>query len=131
MAKEFAAGIVEKPKKKKQPLREIDPKMAATIIRRLTINKAQHSFRSVARDFEIDEKSIRKLLKKKGINCYKKKKRNLIPNTQEAKRRFCCMRFRKAFRKSDLADMLFVNECYFTVQKSFNHQNERYYGRDF
>jgi len=88
VAKEFAAGIVEKPKKKKQPLREIDPKMAATIIRRLTINKAQHSFRSVARDFGIDEKSIRNFLKKEGINCYKKKKRNLIPNTQEVKRNF-------------------------------------------
>ena len=72
----------------KQPLREIDPKMAATIIHRLTINKAQHSIRSVARDFGIDEKSIRNFLKKEGINCYKKKKRNLIPNTQEVKRNF-------------------------------------------
>jgi hypothetical protein len=100
-------------------------------IRRLTINKAQHSIRSIAKDFGLDEKSIRNILKKKGINCYKKKKRNLIPMTQEAKRKFCCMRFRKAFRKSDLADFLFVDECYFTVQKSFNHQTERCYGRDF
>jgi hypothetical protein len=132
VAKEFAAGIVEKPKtKKKQPWWKIDPKMAATIIRRLTINKAHHSIRSIAKDFGLDGKSIRNIFRKKGINYYKKKRRNLISMTQEATRRFCCMRFRKVFRKSDLADFLFVDECYFTVQKSFNHQNERCYGRNF
>jgi transposase len=132
VAKEFSAGVEEKQKKKqKRPWRKIEPKMAATIIRRLTINKAQHSIRSVTRDFMIDPKSIRNLLQKKGINCYKKKKRNLIPRTEETKRRFCCMRFRKAFRRSDLSDLLFVDECYFTVQKSFNHQNERCFGKNF
>jgi hypothetical protein len=44
VAKEFAAGIVEKPNtKKKQPWQKVDPKMAATFICCLTINKAQHS----------------------------------------------------------------------------------------
>jgi hypothetical protein len=65
VAKEVAAGIVEKPKtKKKQPWREIDPKMAATIICRLTINKTQHSIRSIVKDFGIDDKYIRKIQKK-------------------------------------------------------------------
>jgi hypothetical protein len=53
--------------------------MAITIIRRLTIKKAQHPIQLIAKDFGFDEKPIRNILQKKGINCYKKK----IPMTQE------------------------------------------------
>ena len=132
VAKDFRAGREERVEKaQKQPWRKIDPKMAATIIRRLTINKAQHSLRGVAKQFELAPNSIQNLLKRKGLNCFKKRKRNRIPKTQQVKRKFCCMNFRKAYRSSDLPNFLYVDECYFTVQKSFNHQNERCYGKDF
>jgi len=132
VAREFANGAEEKPKKKqKHPWRKIDPKMAATIVRRLTTAKTHHSIRSVSRDFGLSHKAVQKLLRKKGQNCYRKRKRNLIPKTQEAQRKFCSMRFRKRFRKTDLRNFLFVDECYVTVQKSFNHQNERCYGKNF
>jgi hypothetical protein len=68
--------------------------------------------------FQKDEKFIRSTLEKKRINCYEKKKRNIIPMAQEAKRTFYRMKFRKAFRRSDLADFLFVDDCYLTVQKA-------------
>jgi hypothetical protein len=125
VAKGFAAGIVEK-----QPWRKIDPKKLKIGHHCLTINKAQYSIRLIVRDFGIEEKSTRNILRKDGISCYKKK-RNFIPMTQKAKRRFCCMTSRKAFRKKDLADFLFVDQCYFTVQKRFKHQNERCYGQEF
>lgn len=132
LKKEFDRGIEAKTKtRQKHPWKKISPKMAATIIRRLTINNRQHSVRSVAKDFSVSKTAVQKLLDRKGIRCYKKVKRNLIPKSQEDKRRICCARFRKAFRKSDLEDMLFVDECYFTVGTSFNHQNERCYGKDF
>ena len=132
VAKEFAAGVEEKEKKQqKRPWKKIDPLMAATILRRLTIAKTHHSIRSVARGFKLSEKSVRNLLKKKKQRCFKKRKRNLIPRVQQRCRKICCLRFQKRLRKFDIPNILFVDECYVTVQKSFNHQNERCYGKDF
>ena len=132
LAQEFSARVAEKPKKRRQqPWRKIDPKMAATIIRRLTVNIASHTIRSVARDFEISEKAVRNLLKKKGIKCFKQRKRNLILVAQQKKRHFCCKAFRRLYRKTDMADFLFVDECYVTVEKHYNPQNQRCYGKSF
>ena len=132
VAKELSAGVVTKLKKKqKRPWRKVDPKMAATIIRRLTVAKSEHSIRSVAKEMKISDKTIRKLSEKNDIKCYKKRKRNLIPMTQEAKRKSCCGNFRKTYRKTDMANFLFVDECYITVQKTFNCQNERCFGKSF
>jgi len=41
------------------------------------------------------------------------------------------MEFRKLYRKKDMANFLFVDECYVTVQKYHNHQNDRCYGKYF
>ena len=74
VAKELSAGVVTKLKKKqKRPWRKVEPKMAATIIRRLTVAKSEHSIQSVAKDMKISDKTIRKLLEKKDIKCYKKR----------------------------------------------------------
>jgi len=105
--------------------------MAARMNRLLTTGKTHQSFRSAAKLLEINESTVRYHAEKKGINCYKKRKRNLIPKTQKEMRRYCCMKFRKTYRKSDVADFLFVDECYVTVKKHFNVQNERCYGKSF
>ena len=132
VAKDFAQGVLKKPiRKQKHPSKKIDTKMAATIVRRLTVAKEEHSIRSVARDLGICHKSVQNVLRKKEINVYKKKKRNLIPKSQEEKRKICCTRFRKMYRKKDMENFLFVDECYVTVQKYHNHQNDRWYGRSF
>jgi hypothetical protein len=125
VAKDFRAGSVDKPKKKQMhPWRKIGPKMAATIVPRLTIKKAHHSFRSIAKDFNVSLKAVQIVMKNKAINCYMKRKRNLIPNTQQEMRKKCCAKFRKLYRKTDIPNFVFVNECYVTLQKHFNHQNE-------
>ena len=60
IAQEFGAGMEEKPvRKKRQPWRKIDPKMAATIIRRLPVTKTDHGIRSVAREFNISHTAVR------------------------------------------------------------------------
>ena len=105
--------------------------MAATIIRRLTIAKTHHSNRSVARGFKLSEKSVRNILKKEKQRCFKKRKCNLIPRVQQFGRKIYCLRFEKRLRKFDIPNILFGDECYVTVQKSFNHQNEQCYGKDF
>lgn len=38
------------------------------------------------------------------------------------------MKLRKTFRKTDVANTVFVDECCIVVEKYFNHQNERCYG---
>ena len=60
VAKELSAGVVTKLKKKqKRPWRKVDPKMAATIIRRLTVAKSEHCIRSVAKGMKISDNTIR------------------------------------------------------------------------
>jgi DDE superfamily endonuclease len=115
-------------KRKKQPLRKVTSNMVRRMVRLLTIGKAHHSFRSVARLLGIHESTVRDHMEGREIRCFKKTKRNLIPKVQQEKRQKCCRNFRKSFRKSDISDMLFSDECYICVGKYFNHQNERCYG---
>ncbi|OWA54009.1 hypothetical protein BV898_18432 [Hypsibius exemplaris] len=58
-------------------------------------------------------------------------KRNLIPQAQKKIRKTCCCRFRKRYPRADLDCFLFADECYVTVQKFHNHQNNRCYGKSF
>jgi len=132
IAKDFQAGGAVKPKKRKgQPLRKMTPSMAARMIRLLTKAKHHHSIRAVARLLKVSHTTVKNHLRKRGINTWKKVKRQLIPESQRQVRRKCCMDFRKTYRIGDLPDLLFVDECYVTVKKHFNHQNERAYGKDF
>ena len=132
IAKDYANGAKKKvPEVFKHPPKKVSSKMAAKMIRLLTIAKKHHSYSSVARLLELNESTVRHHMKKHKINCYKKVKRNLVPQTQQETKRFCCMNFRKTYRTSDIAKFLFVDECYITLKKHFNHQNERCYGKDF
>ena len=89
LEKELRAGFEEEAcQKQKRPYKKIDPKMAATIVRRLTVAKKHYSIRSIAKEFQLNEKSICTFLEKKGIRCYKKQKRNLIPANQQENGRF-------------------------------------------
>jgi hypothetical protein len=115
-------------KRKEQPLRKVTPNMVRRMVRLLTISKAHHSFRSVAKLLGIDERTVRRHMEGKEIKCFKKIKRNLIPKTQQESRRKCATNLRKSFRKADVSNMMFVDECYICVGKYFNHQNERCYG---
>lgn len=132
IAKDYANGAKKKvPKVVKHPPKKVSSKMAAKMIRLLTVAKKHHSYNSVARLLELNESTVRYHMKKHKINCYKKVKRNLVPQTQQETRRFCCMNFRKTYRTSDIPKFLFVDESYIIVKKHFNHQNERCYGKNF
>jgi hypothetical protein len=41
------------------------------------------------------------------------------------------MKLRKTFRVRNITNFVFSAECYVTVQKHFNYQNERCYGKNF
>ncbi|OQV15463.1 hypothetical protein BV898_10338 [Hypsibius exemplaris] len=90
--------------------------------------KAHHSFRSVANALQLDESTVRSHLQDRNIKCFKKIKRNLIPETQKEARRKCAMNLRKTIWMSDVPNMLFLDECYICVGKYFDYQNERCYG---
>lgn len=78
LAKDFSAGVENKPKtKRKQPWRT-DPKMAARVIHRLTVARTAHSIPSVARGIGMSHRAVHDLQKKKGVECSKIRKRNLI-----------------------------------------------------
>ncbi|OWA55431.1 hypothetical protein BV898_19818 [Hypsibius exemplaris] len=89
-------------------------RVAATIVRRLTVAPTAHTIRSVARQFEISATAICKLLDKKDITCFKKRKRTLLSAGQKETRKKSCRGFRKTFQKEDLAMFLFVDEFYVT-----------------
>ena len=132
VARQFAAGVEEKKKQQqKRPWKTIDPLWAATMLRRLTIAKTHHSIRSVARALKLSEKSVRNLLKKEKQRCFKKRKRNLIPHVHQRCCKTYCLRFQQRPKNMSFPNILFGDECYVTVQKSFNHQNEQCYGKDF
>jgi transposase len=132
VGKEFLAGVEKRPRKEqKHPPKKVTSKMAARMLGLLTTAKKHYSYRSVARLMNLDETTVRYHMKKKKINCYKKVKRNLVPKIQKESRRICSMKFRKTYRTCDIPFFLFVDECYITVKKHFNHQNERCYGKDF
>ncbi|OQV20803.1 hypothetical protein BV898_05149 [Hypsibius exemplaris] len=132
VAKDFRVGAEIKQKAaQKRPVKKVTPKMAARMLRLLTIARKHYSYRLVARMMDLDESTVRYHMNKKGIKGYKKVRRNLIPEAQKETRRICCMEFRKTIRRIDIPDFLFVDECYVTVKKHFNHQNERCYGKDF
>ncbi|OQV16606.1 hypothetical protein BV898_09276 [Hypsibius exemplaris] len=94
-------------KQKKQPMRKMTPAMVRRMVRMLTIGKAHHSFRSVADAFQLDESIVRPHLQDRNIKCFKKIKRNLIPETQKEARRKCAMNLRKTIQMSDVPNMLF------------------------
>ncbi|OQV24131.1 hypothetical protein BV898_02082 [Hypsibius exemplaris] len=112
----------------KQPMRKMTPAMVRRMVRMLTIGKAHHSFRTVANALQLDESSVQSHLQDRNIKCFKKIKRNLIPETQKEARRKCVMNLRKTIPMSDVPNMLFLDECYICAGKYFNHQNERCYG---
>ncbi|OQV24135.1 hypothetical protein BV898_02086 [Hypsibius exemplaris] len=104
--------------------------MAATIVH-LQPSTTAHTIRSVARRCKFTYESVRKLLRKNEINCYKKQKRNIIPSERERTRKKCCRGFRKRYQKSGIAIFSFVDKCYLTVKKYHNAQNDRCYGKCF
>jgi hypothetical protein len=112
---------------KGQPLRKVTPNMVRCMVHLLTIRKVYHSFWSAARLLRIYKSTIRYHMGGREIRCFKKTKRNLIPEVQQKTRQKCCRNFRNSFWKRDIFDMLFSDECYICVGKYFNHQNERCY----
>ncbi|OQV19318.1 hypothetical protein BV898_06736 [Hypsibius exemplaris] len=75
-------SAAEGEKAKKQPMRKMTPAMVRRMVRMLIIGKAHHSFRSVANALQLDESTVRSHLQDRNIKCFKKIKRNLIPETQ-------------------------------------------------
>jgi ribosomal protein L31E len=86
-------------KKCKQPLCKATPNMMRRTIRLLTIGKAHHSFRSVAKLLEITKNTVRHHMEDQEIKFSRKIKLNLISKAQQEVRRKCRMRLRKTFRQ--------------------------------
>ena len=120
------------PKKRKAPRKSPSRiLMENRVIRNLTIGAQQTSLREQAKKEEVGIATISRMLKKRGINVYKKKARNLASNAHKATRKLCCGIFRKKYRLADIPNFVFVDECYVVAGEYFNAQNERCYGKKF
>ena len=118
-------------KKKRGPKSKVNKKMENRIVSRLTIRRTRWTIGSVAKHEKISERTVARVLEKRGIKVYKKVKRNLITSLEKERRKSFCRYFRKTFKTSDLPRMIWVDECYVVVGEYFNHQNERCYGKSF
>ena len=115
-------------KRKKTASRKL---MEKRVIRNLTTGAAQTSIRAQAKKEDVNEITIRRLLKDRKIKVYKKIKRNLLLDNHKRARKTACGRFRIKIRRTDIPWMILVDECYFEVGEHFNVQNERCYGSTF
>ena len=102
--------------------------MENRIIRSLTIAKRSTTIRGAAKKEKVGATTIRRMLKRKGVKTFKKVKRFLISKRNGVRRKICCGRFRKKFRKADLKNMVWVDEGHVVVGEHLNIQNERCYG---
>ncbi|GAV05033.1 hypothetical protein RvY_15221 [Ramazzottius varieornatus] len=100
-------------------------------IRNLTKAAQQNSIRGQARKQGIDRSAIPREMKKRGIKVYRKVIRPFITEAQKVARKRCAQRFRKRYRKSDIPNFVFVDECYVLVGEYLNSQQERCYGKSF
>ncbi|GAV09029.1 hypothetical protein RvY_18633 [Ramazzottius varieornatus] len=100
-------------------------------IRNLTEAAQQNSIRGQARKQGIDRSAMSREMKKRGIKVYRKVIRPFITEAQKVARKRCAQRFWKRYRKSDIPNFVFVDECYVLVGEYFNSQQERCYGKSF
>ena len=105
--------------------------MEKRVIRNLTTGAAQTSIRAQTKKEDVNEITIRRLLKHRKIKVYKKIKRNLLLDNHKRARKTACGRFRNKIRRTDIPWMIFVDECYFEAGEHFNVQNERCCGGTF
>ena len=117
--------------KKRRPKRKIDPNMEKRIVRALTVGKSATTIRAVAKKEKVGATTVRRMLNRKGVKTFKKVKRFLITRENAARRKICCGRFRRRYRKTDFHNVMFVDESYFVVGEYLNPQNDRCYGKRF
>ena len=68
--------------------------MEKRVIRNLTTGAAQTSIRAQAKKEDVNEITIRRLLKDRKIKVYKKIKRNILLDNHKRTRKTACGRFR-------------------------------------
>ena len=117
--------------KKRGPAKKIDRSMERRLVRALTIGKRPATIRRSAKKEQVSERTVRRMLNRKAVKVFKKKKRFLITMQHAARRKLCCRRFRKTLCVADLQRMVWVDECYIVVGEYLNHQNQRCYGKSF
>jgi hypothetical protein len=94
---------------------ESEPNLVRRMICLLTISRAHHSFSSAAELLSIDERTVRRHTERREIKRFRKIKRFLIPKAQQENRRKCATNLRNLFRKADVSDFMFVDECYICI----------------
>ena len=89
--------------------------MEKHIVRSLTIGKRVTTVRVAAKKEQLAGTTVRRMLKQKNMDIFKKVKWFLITKQIDARQKFWCGRFRKKFRRVDLACMMLVDERYIVV----------------
>lgn len=111
------------------------PATATTpIITRSIRDKIRHnpkrSLRKVAKELNISEKTVRNYVKKRlGLQPIKLQKSHALTDDSKQKRLQRCRELLKRFKPVDTLDILFTDEKLFTVEQSFNHQNDRIWSK--
>ncbi|CAF1315268.1 unnamed protein product [Rotaria sp. Silwood1] len=87
--------------------------------------KRRVSSRKLANEFDISERSVRRILKEDlGLRPYKKRIEPLLTNTHKAKRIMFANWIRHNFRKEETMRILFSDEKMFDLDGMYNSQND-------
>jgi len=101
------------------------------IIRNRIRRNSKRSKRKMARDLQIDEKSVRNIVKKKlKLHSYKMQKAHLLTEKMKQDRLKKAEDLKRRFGRGAHRTILFSDEKLFTIEEVFNKQNVRVLAHD-
>ena len=91
----------------------------------------RRSLRKVAREVGISRESVRRIVKDNlGLKPYKQQKATSLTAVMKTTRLERCKRLKRRFGAGRHRRILFSDEKIFTIEQSFNHQNDRIWSRE-
>jgi transposase len=96
-------------------------------IARWCVDRKGVSMRQQANKYEVDEKTIRNILREKGIKCYRRSKAPLYSDEQENRTRQRAGKLLQLLRNKVI---IMDDECYFKLKGDFLPGNDHFYSKD-
>ena len=108
-----------------RPVTATTPTLVKRIRERIRSNP-KRSLRKMAKEMNISERSVRRVVKTRmGLRPIKLQKTHALTDQMKATRLQRCRALLQRFTPADTSDILFTDEKLFNVEQTFNHQNDR------
>ena len=100
-------------------------KLVNLVKNRLKLNNTRKSLRTIAKDFNSSQQTIRRVLRYDlAKKCYKKTKVQKLKPDHKSKRKSCCTWMRKNINIQDFQRFMFIDEKIFTNNGYLNPKND-------